>query len=181
MKAGMLMICLMIASWTSQAAGIYKCVDEMGHVTFSQSRCSTDAKAVDVQTREPTAAELQAAQERNEAANRFVDERVSERQAARLAAEQRKLEDAITLRAELYAREAQDRRAAQESRLRAEQASRRMAEQDNARREEQKNKREVENTLRRETALQNAGVMGRDVRYDRAAEACRRTPGANCQ
>lgn len=181
MKIGMLMLCVMIASWTSQAAGIYKCVDEMGHVTFSQSRCSTDAKAVDVQTREPTAAELQAAHERNEAANRFVAERISERQAAREAAEQRNREEAGALRAELDASEAQGRLAAQEGRLRSEQASRRMAEQESGRMAEHKNKRKVENALDRETALQNAGVMGRDVRYDRASEACRRTPGANCQ
>ena len=44
-----------------QAAKIYKCQDENGHMTFSQSPCSASADIVEIQNREPTLEEMQAA------------------------------------------------------------------------------------------------------------------------
>lgn len=74
----MLTVC---AASFAQAAKLYKCVDENNHVTFSQSRCASNAKALNIQNREPTSEELQAAQARHQQNLRQISDIEREKQA----------------------------------------------------------------------------------------------------
>jgi DNA anti-recombination protein RmuC len=65
----------------AQAAKLYKCVDENGHVTFSQSRCASNADSLNVQVREPTSEELQAAHTRHQQNLQHISDIEKEKQA----------------------------------------------------------------------------------------------------
>jgi len=66
----------------AQSAGLYKCMDETGAVTYSQTQCSLDAAPIDVDVHRPTAEEVYEHQRRVQDGAMWVNERRARRAAA---------------------------------------------------------------------------------------------------
>ena len=70
-----------LAMHAAHGAGLYKCTDANGKVTFSQTQCAADAAPVAVTVARPTAAQIQQHQAQIEENRQFIAEGKARRQA----------------------------------------------------------------------------------------------------